>query len=499
MRRSATLLTAALALSAGAGAAAPRLVPDLPDPLVAEAYAMAARQNVLAAVNPGIFPGYWCVCADGEGFGRGNSYPALDGHQLADALLWLGQTETVRLNWDYVRGFQRENGQLPFAILPALAGQDIGPEDSRAPVDANGGLYRHWVPDDPLRALGYPTYIQNADVYYRRTGDRAWLEANLPSVNRAGDFLAALMSPEDALGGAGYYVERPTRVECDGVTQCHGVDAFRRLAALNRNVGHEDAARRYEQLADRVLACFQSRFWGDGQFVEYIHPARGPIAAHGLTDVDWCALAFGCATAEQQAVVWPKLKDAEGFRYGGMPTAIATNPEHYEDWEFSYGDRMDLAAMGRVWYIECRARARMGDAVGLMEGLRRVCEAGRDHGWYWRERYGADGGYGAEKYCEYPANLIRAVQRFVLGVEPGVENTLRLDPCVPEAWWEAGFGQYLVWRGHHLDYRFEKGVFTATYYGPGGLTLFLGKGDGNYVLLDEFEEQAPAAIRRELP
>ena len=56
-------------------------VPDLPDRLVVEAYQRAAVQNVLASVNPKVFPGYWCVCADGRGFGYDNSYPSLDGHQ----------------------------------------------------------------------------------------------------------------------------------------------------------------------------------------------------------------------------------------------------------------------------------------------------------------------------------------------------------------------------------------------------------------------------------
>ena len=37
-----------------------------------------------------------------------------------------------------------------------------------------------------------------------------------------------------------------------------------------------------------------------------------------------------------------------------MPTGIATQPETYEAWEC--GDRMDLAAMGRVWYLEAWTR-----------------------------------------------------------------------------------------------------------------------------------------------
>src|SRR6266550_9220198 len=87
-----------------------------------------------------------------------------------------------------------------------------------------------------------------------------------------------------------------------------------------------------------------------------------------------------------------------------------------------------LLAMGRVWYLECQARARMRDAAGLVASIRKVCEVGRDGGYYWRERYGPKGGYGAQKYCEYPANLIRIVQRFLLGVELDLDGTVVLAP-----------------------------------------------------------------------
>jgi hypothetical protein len=42
----------------------------------------------------------------------------------------------------------------------------------------------------------------------------------------------------------------------------------------------------------------------------------------------------------------------------------------------------------------------MGDAAGLMDSIRRVCKEGREHGYFWRERYGSEGGFGVEKYCE---------------------------------------------------------------------------------------------------
>ena len=289
----------------------------------------------------------------------------------------MGQSDVAMANFDYVRKFQRSNGQLPLAIFPANAGQMIGPIPTK--VDANGGFYKHWVPGDPLRALAGPTYIQNADVIYRYTLDHQWLLKELPSINRAADYLASLTTNEGAVGGAGYYVERPTRVEYDGVAQCHAADALRRAAALNSLVGNHAIARRYQILASRINVYFRSHFWVKNQFAEYIHPTHGAITKHGLTDVDWSAIAMGMASPRQIIVLWPRLKDEKRFYYGGMPTGIATLPETYEDWEFDTGpgDRHDLAAMGRVWYLECWARAQMGDSKGLVNSIRQGLSGGQ--------------------------------------------------------------------------------------------------------------------------
>ncbi|NJD01505.1 MAG: hypothetical protein FIA99_02625 [Ruminiclostridium sp.] len=440
-------------------------LPDIPDRLIMEAYERAAAQNILAAVNPEVFFGYFSVCADGIGFGYGNSYPAVDGHQMTDALLWLEQIDVVRANWDYVKKFQRPNGQLPFAILPAEAGKNIGPSDSPAQVDTNGGLYRHWVPGDPLRVSTYTTYIQNADIIFRFTQDREWLAGQLPSVNLAADYLASLTMDDGAVKGAGYYVERPTRVEYDGVSQCHTVDAFHRIAELNAITNNSEASQKYRKLANRIETHFRTRFWLNNRFAEYIHPEYGVISNHGLTDVDWSSIATGTAGAEQQAILWPMLKDEKLFYYGGMPTGIATLPMTYEKWESTYDDSMDLAAMGRVWYIESWARANMRDAHGLLEAVYQVCKAGRDNGYYWRERYNGKGGYGAEKYCEYPANLIRIVQRFMLGVEHGLDGTLYIGPTVPEEFWIAGFGQTLSYRGRQISYKMQNDNIQGEYSG----------------------------------
>jgi len=448
--------------------APPTLGLSLPDTEIVSAYTKAATQNVLAALDPKVFFGYWSVCADREGFGRGNTYPSLDGHQMTDALLWLGQVQAVKANWNYVRCFQRPNGRLPLAILPGVKnvyGQ---------PVEPNGGFYTHWVPGDPLRALGSTTYVQNADVIFRFTQDRGWLEANLTSINLAGQYLASLTTSEGLVQGGGYYVEMPSRLEFDGVAQCHAADAFRRLAALNRVAGDIRPARRCESLASRITRCFRRRYWVADHFAEYIHPERGVIDRHGLTDTCWAALATGVADRRQAARLWPQLRSETRFHYGGMPTAIATRPETYEDWEFTLpkgfsgsNPRHDLAAMGRVWYLEAWARARSGDGDGMVETMRRVSEVGRANGYYWRERYHPPDGKGAgpNTYCEYPANLIRIVHRFLLGIEFGLDGAVTIAPMVPRRYWEAGFGQTLTWREQTLAFRLERDAMRGTFTG----------------------------------
>lgn len=459
-------------------------VPDIPDQLIMQTYERAAVQNVLAAVNPKVFFGYWSVCADGRGFGYGYTYPSLDGHQMTDALLWLGQVDVVKANWDYVRAFQRPDGSLPIAVLPNLAGRQAGEGKHLATVAANGGLYEHWVPGNPLAALADPTFIQNADDIFRATLDLKWLKSQLASINLSADHLASMTDMRGAVRGGGYYVERPARLEYDGVAQCHAVDAFRRVAELNRVAGNPRAAGRYEALADRIRRRFTTRFWVTDHFAEYDNLQHGLISSHGLTDTDWAAIALDVATPEQQAVLWPRLKNEHGFYYGGMPTGIASRPGKYEDWEFTHTDRHDLAAMGRVWLLDAQARARMGDAQGLLRAIQKVCEVGRDNGFYWRERYQPDGkggvvAVGPNTYCEYPANMIRIIQRFLLGVEFQTDGTLQLRPTVTERFWQKGFGQTLIWRDRTLTYEMHSGRIAGTYQGaePQRLAVWFPGGD----------------------
>ncbi|HUU30723.1 MAG TPA: hypothetical protein VMY69_01325, partial [Phycisphaerae bacterium] len=96
-----------------------------------------------------------------------------------------------------------------------------------------------------------------------------------------------------------------------------------------------------------------------------------------------------------------------------------TKPFTYEKWEynepvpFQVSPLKDVAAMGRVWYLEAAACRRMHAHDRLVESVRKVCRAAKADG-HWRERYhpqpdGTVLPIGVEKYCEYAAVLVRVV------------------------------------------------------------------------------------------
>jgi hypothetical protein len=208
------------------------------DPLLAEAYRAAAEKNVLRALNPNVFFGYFSVCADGKGHGHNTTYPGLDWGLSAEALLWLGRREEVLASWEYVKGFQRDDGLVPFAILPDNAGT-TSMVNGRYPLvaDARGAVFEHWVPGNPLRTLANVTFLVLAEAIWSQTGDRAWLKAQAPCLRKSAEWLLTQITPDGLMRGGGFYVERPTRLEFDGINQCYSAHVLAQTAALLDKAG----------------------------------------------------------------------------------------------------------------------------------------------------------------------------------------------------------------------------------------------------------------------
>jgi hypothetical protein len=262
--------------------------------------------------------------------------------------------------------------------------------------------------------------VLTAGEIFDATKSTDWLRKQMPAIAAAAKYVHGRATENGLIGASGFYTEAPPRWKWDGVTQCYAVRAYRETARLHFALGDHVAAENRKNLSNVLAAKFIEHFWRGDHFAEYIHPEHGLVDSHGLSDVNWAAVAFQVATEEQLAKLWPRLTSEKGFWLGDMPTQTVTKPTAYEAWEQNFSAPCpvpplnDVAAMGRAWYLEAMACLQMKEHSRLVESTRLVCRTAAKSDGFWRERYHpqVDGTVkpgGAGKYCEYPAVLVRVV------------------------------------------------------------------------------------------
>jgi len=421
-------------------------LPDAEQQTVVAGVRAALDKTLYPALLQRVYPGHFTVTADGVGYGSDTTWPGLDSWEMAGAYLLVGKHREVLDYFDFVQASQRRDGNIPFAIF--LADKPPGgmdsylrglryPEDvyTYKPVVRPGqptysnmserkwiGLFTHWqVKANPLSVLGPICFILTGQEIYAATKSNIWLTEKLPALEATGRHLLTRISPNGLMSGAGFYIEMPPRNQWDGITQCYGIRAFRQLAAVNEALGRRDAAATWNRHADALRGRFLEIFWQRDHFAEYVHPEHGLVDSHGLSDVNWAAIGLEVAREDQIKRLWPILMHEPMFWRGGMPTHLVTKPSTYEKWEFTEPLPFkvtvytgDVAAMGRVWYLEVLACQRMREYGRLRESVLKVCQMGQKEGGLWHERYYAGEGNtvkpGANyRYCEYAAILVRAV------------------------------------------------------------------------------------------
>ena len=432
-------LFAAEAPAVKSPADASRMIAGIADPDVRAGAEAAIMKSMIPAAIETDYPGYFAISADNGAYGNA-TWPGLDSWQMAGAYLLLGRTRMVLDYFEFVRASQRKDGNIPFAIFPGdtkpggcLSGlkppDDIytytPPKRKGLPASSQEpkkwiGLFKHWHPKDPLGTLGSVCYVLTAAEIFDTTGSAPWLRERIASIEAAAKYLLTLQDKNGLIGGAGFYGELPARYQWDGVTQCYAIHAFRELARLCSAVGDATGRAAWLARADKLTDVFHAAFWREDHFGEYVHPKRGLVDLHGLSDVNWAAVAFGVVADRKLELLWPRLLKEQGFWWGDMPTQSVSKPLAYEKWEYEEPSLAgmsllnDVAAMGRAWYLEAVACQRMKDHKRLVESVRKVSRMGVKGGGYWRERYHAQANGtvtpdGAEKYCEYAAILTRVV------------------------------------------------------------------------------------------
>ncbi|MDD2764872.1 MAG: hypothetical protein PHE83_12965 [Opitutaceae bacterium] len=190
-----------------------------------------------------------------------------------------------------------------------------------------------------------------------------------------------------------------------------------------------------------------------------IHPTAEPYLkhTHGMSDVNFALVGYGVADEAQARSVWRYFKAHEDAFYicNGVacPTWTTEFPETYTGDELnSINPKKDCTAFGRMWRHDVWMRKRMGAGDGIHKTItyaNALCHrpSGGGDGFF-GERYnmgrfmpGDDAQDSTPKYAEYPAEYnATVVGEVLMGISADVHGTIVIDPCVPAAWYQSGFG-----------------------------------------------------------
>jgi len=136
--------------------------------------------------------------------------------------------QSTRVSFDYACEYEDEAGNLGYACVAAnspaaragiKAGDRLGAAEGRrlfSQTDFRGALHRG------------PRDTGSIDV--------VWLRDQAESLRRTIAYLESIIDARGLVAGAGYYLERPTRIEFDGVAQCYTASAMGLAAGLSWGV-----------------------------------------------------------------------------------------------------------------------------------------------------------------------------------------------------------------------------------------------------------------------
>ena len=273
----------------GIAAGRSELVRRIADTEIRAGVESAIVKNLAPAATERSYPGHFTITADGGADRSDTTWPGLDSWQMTGAFLLLGDTRLVLDYFEYVRASQRKDGNIPFAIFTGetrpggfLRGlkhpDDVfmykPPNRPNLPASSQEtrkwiGLFEHWGKKTRKPILsahwGQSATIPTAAEIFATTS-LAWLSERLPSLQAAGKYLLGRQRRDGLIGGSGFYTELPPRYECDGVTQCYVIHAFRTLARLFGDRGDKISQVAWTANAERLMKNFVAVFWRDDHF-----------------------------------------------------------------------------------------------------------------------------------------------------------------------------------------------------------------------------------------
>lgn len=189
-------------------------------------------------------------------------YAAIDAKYQTRAFLFCEKNlPLVLIGWR----FTTERCRLPWgSVIPAVPGEGIDTAIAFRSLDRTVVAY-------PLRATATIDYLLMADMIFRFSRDRAWLNANIEYLREAARWLEGWIDDRGLLDSEDYEHDSVMRRGTDGTAQASAYLAFRKLAAMEDVLGNTGERDHDAQVTRRLADGAREVLWSKelGYFYEY--------------------------------------------------------------------------------------------------------------------------------------------------------------------------------------------------------------------------------------
>ena len=273
--------------------------------------------------------------------------------------------------------------------------------------------------------------------YALGTGDESWLRANYPLIKKAVDWLLSRYNSKEQLVEftGSLFIDVFIRYGYTLDTNMATVGLLAQMAPVAEFCGDRVGAQRFKRLEKAIAEGIRKHLWnGTDHFVTQRN-TNGTVRDFVDYDGNFGALAFGVVEdAQWRANMFYRLDGGPHTHPGGRGTWVSE--KYYGPKDCYHGNTGDSAtAMGRIWWLDMKARHRYPNAANL-EMFNRTYENIRGdllaNTWL-TERYNVRGQrIRTPYYHEYPEIVCMVMRTMRYGIDVQMDRVV-IRPIEPLA------------------------------------------------------------------
>jgi hypothetical protein len=284
--------------------------------------------------------------------------------------------------------------------------------------------------------------IESAWLYLSRTKDTAWLQEHILDFECAISLVERYIDKDFRLWSEVYFEDQVIKHGRETIAQAFAINSFRLLARMERLLGRDEQASRFDHIAsglsDTLVSSFPLGYWDskNHRFLDWVD-RKGNEHDHIHLLANELPVLFGCADQLQaEEVLRLIIKHDDVFLK--FPSFVAARIEDYTPDEIGSGGPYDLCAAGRYWCWDAAYRRMNRDSNTIFTQLTQIANQAQMDGYRMGERYDMNYVYyqseknwhGAAHYYEYPNVFAWVLLHEYIGIRPHNEFDYLVSPCL---------------------------------------------------------------------